>query len=268
VLLGAGKRLNARDIGLAAAMNLPWLPVRRCPRVAILATGDEIANPGDPLGPDDIISSNSHALGALVRAAGGTPINLGIARDNADSLQRLADGARGADVLVTSGGASVGDHDLIRTVLGDPDSGGATLALDFWRIAMRPGKPLIFGRLGDVPLLGLPGNPVSAVVCATLFLRPAMRRMLGQAAVSPPLRRARLAADLPANDRRQDYLRASLAIAGDGRLEATAFTRQDSSMLALLQRADGLIVRAPHAPPLAAGGTVDVLVFEEDRHQG
>ncbi len=263
-LLNAGTRLSARDVGLAAAMNLPWLPVRRRPRIAILATGDEIANPGDPLGPDDIVSSNSHALGALVRACGGEPVNLGIARDDADSLRRLAAGARGADALVTSGGASVGDHDLIRDVLGAGDGGGAALEIDFWRIAMRPGKPLIFGRLGDVPLLGLPGNPVSAVVCATLFLRPAMARMLGLAETAPPLVTARLGADLPANDRRQDYLRARLSRADDGTLEATAFERQDSSMLALLQQADGLIVRAPHAPPLAAGEAVAVLSFGGD----
>ncbi|MEX2643107.1 MAG: gephyrin-like molybdotransferase Glp, partial [Acetobacterales bacterium] len=256
VLLEAGRVLTARDIGLAAAMNLPWLPVRRKPRVALLATGDEIVNPGEPLGPDDIVSSNSHGLSALVQACGGEPVNLGIARDDADSLRRLAAGARGADILVTSGGASVGDHDLIRSVLGDAD-----LEVDFWRIAMRPGKPLIFGHFGDVPLLGLPGNPVSAMVCSLLFLRPALRRMRGLPDAGAPTLRARLAAGLRANDRRQDYLRARLATGADGAREVTAFEKQDSSMMRLLQRSDCLIVRPPHAPALDAGNWVEVLQF-------
>src|ERR1700674_2992589 len=173
--LAAGKRLNARDIGLAAAMNHPWLQVRRRPRVAILASGDEIVMPGEAVGPQQIIGSNGLALGAFIRAAGAEPIDLGIAPDNREALQRLASGATGADLLVTTGGASVGDHDLVRAALGEQG-----MAIDFWKIAMRPGKPLIFGHIGATKFLGLPGNPVSSLVCAAVFLRPALKLMLGE----------------------------------------------------------------------------------------
>ena len=174
-LLGAGRSLTARDVGLAAAMNVPWLKVHRKPRVAILPTGDEVVMPGDPVGPNQIVSSNGLALASFVAALGGVPIDLGIAPDSEDTLKVMAAGARGADILVTTGGASVGDHDLIKDVLGD-----IGLELDFWKIAMRPGKPLIFGTLNEVPILGLPGNPVSSMVCAIVFLGPALRRMQGQ----------------------------------------------------------------------------------------
>ncbi|MEE3627262.1 molybdopterin molybdotransferase MoeA [Nitrospirillum sp. BR 11752] len=179
--LRAGRRLTVRDVALAAAMNHPFLTVRRRPRVAILATGDEVVMPGEPLGPGQIVSSNGLALAALVRRQGGIPVNLGIAPDDADTLGILARGAAGCDLLVTTGGASVGEHDLIRTVLG-----AQGLELDFWKIAMRPGKPLMFGRLGATPLLGLPGNPVSSLVCATLFLVPALRRLQGLDPAEPP----------------------------------------------------------------------------------
>jgi len=147
VLLSAGTLLTARDVGLLAGMNVPWLNVRRRPRIAFCATGDEVVMPGDPVGPTQIVSSNSIALAAYVRAFGGEPVNLGIARDNEDSLGRALDGARGADMLVTIGGASVGDYDLVQKVLGDQG-----LDLGFYKIAMRPGKPLIFGHLGDIPV--------------------------------------------------------------------------------------------------------------------
>ncbi|MBM3573207.1 MAG: molybdopterin molybdotransferase MoeA, partial [Alphaproteobacteria bacterium] len=172
--LKSGRVLTVRDVGLAAAMNRPWLSVRRRPRVAILATGDEIVRPGDPIGPAQIVSSNGFALAAFVLACGGTPIDLGIARDSLDSLKEAAAGARGADLLLTTGGASVGEHDLVQQALGQKG-----LTLDFWRIAMRPGKPLMFGRFGATPMLGLPGNPVSTIVCALLFLRPALEKLLG-----------------------------------------------------------------------------------------
>ncbi|MEA1650699.1 gephyrin-like molybdotransferase Glp [Nitrospirillum sp. BR 11164] len=256
--LKAGRRLTVRDVALAAAMNHPFLTVHRRPRVAILATGDEVVMPGEPLGPGQIVSSNGLALAALVRRHGGTPVNLGIAPDDADTLATLARGAAGCDLLVTTGGASVGEYDLVRDALG-----GQGLDLDFWKIAMRPGKPLMFGRLGATPLLGLPGNPVSSLVCATLFLVPALRRMQGLAPAELPRARAVLASALPANDRRQDYLRATL-VAGDGALPAVApFTQQDSSMLSRLAAADCLIIRPPHAPAAEAGTVVDIVPLDE-----
>jgi molybdopterin molybdotransferase len=252
--LAAGRRLTARDVGLAAAMNRPWLKVRRKPRVAILATGDEVVMPGEPLGPSQIASSNSLALGAFVTACGGEPVQLGIAPDDREVLGSMAAGALGMDLLLTTGGASVGDHDLIQEVLG-----AQGFSLDFWKIAMRPGKPLIFGRIGPTPVLGLPGNPVSGIVCATLFLRPALAAMLGETALPEPHETARLAADLPHNDERQDYLRATLSRDDQGRPLVRAFDRQDSSMLATLAHADCLIVRAPRAPAAKAGDTVEIV---------
>ncbi|MFQ5785287.1 MAG: gephyrin-like molybdotransferase Glp [Alphaproteobacteria bacterium] len=254
--LRAGRRLDARAVGLAAAMNVPWLAVRRQPRVALLATGDEIVRPGDPLGSHQIVSSNTLALAALVRRAGGEPLDLGVARDNAESLRRMAAGAAGADILVTTGGASVGEHDLVRRVLGEEG-----LDIDFWRVAMRPGKPLMFGRIRGVPLLGLPGNPVSSLVCGMLFLRPAIDVMLGVETRESEGETARLGCDLGANDERQDYLRARLERAGDGDLVATPFPKQDSSMLSTLVHADCLVVRPPHAPPAKAGDRVEIARF-------
>jgi molybdopterin molybdotransferase len=250
----AGERLGARQIGLIAAMNVPWVMVTRRPRIAILGTGDEIVNPGDPLGPNQIISSNSLALAAIAREAGAEALNLGIATDNEASLRGMIAGARQADLLVVSGGMSVGEHDLVRHVLGDDG-----LALDFWKIAMRPGKPLTFGRLGDTPMLGLPGNPVSTLVCGHLFLRPAIGRMLGLAREDDGEDRAQLGSDLKANDEREDYLRARLERDAQGNWIATPFGAQDSSMLATLARADCLVVRAPHAPASPAGETVRIV---------
>ena len=254
--LAAGRRVTARDVGLAAAMNVPWLAVRRRPRVALLATGDEIVRPGDPIGPNQIVSSNTLALSALVKEAGGDATDLGIARDNEDSLRRMAAGAERADVLVTSGGASVGDHDLVQEVLGKEG-----LELDFWRIAMRPGKPLLFGRIRGTPLIGVPGNPVSSLVCGLLFLKPAIDVMLGLATTETPAETALLGRDLGANDQRQDYLRARLERRDDGELVATPFDKQDSSMLSSLVAAGCLVVRAPHAPPARAGQRVEIVRF-------
>jgi len=250
----AGDLITVRKLGLAAAMNRPWLRVTRRPRVAILATGDEIVMPGDPVGPSQIVSSNGLALAAFVRAWGGEPIQLGIAPDRTEALQAMASGARGADLLVTTGGASVGEHDLVRSALG-----ATGLDLDFWQIAMRPGKPLLFGRIDATPLLGLPGNPVSSLVCSLIFLRPALLRMLGMRDLSEHRLPAIAGCDLPANDTRQDYLRASLSRGANRELIATPFAKQDSSMLSLLARADALVIRPPDAPALRAGDGVEIL---------
>lgn len=256
--LPAGRILGPRDVGLAAAMNVPWLAVRRRPRVALLATGDEIVRPGEPIGPNQIVSSNALALAALVRASGGEPVDLGIARDDRASLQAIAEGARGVELLVTLGGASVGEHDLVRAALGERG-----LALDFWQIAMRPGKPLMFGRIGETAMLGLPGNPVSSLVCGLLFVRPAIRRLLRVEPATPPRERAILGRDLPENDRREDYLRSTLARRADGVLVATPFEKQDSSMLSTLARSDCLVVRPPHAPPARVGETVEFIALSD-----
>lgn len=255
-LLSSGTVLTARDIGLAAAMNVPWLSVRRQPRIAYTATGDEVVMPGEPLGPDQIISSNSVAMDAYIRVLGGKPVNLGIARDNEVSLRQALDGAKGADLLVTIGGASVGDYDLVRKVL---DEEG--MDFGFYKVAMRPGKPLLFGRLGGVPVLGLPGNPVSAGVTSIIFLKPMIERMLGIPAPDVPPPAAILGANLDANDHRQDYLRARLSHDPDGNLVATPFARQDSAMLTRLAEAGCLIVRVPGAPPANKGDRVEILLL-------
>jgi molybdopterin molybdotransferase len=254
VLLQKGRLLTARDIGIAASMNAPWLPVTRRPRIAILATGDEVVMPGDPVGPHQIISSNGLSLAAFVTACGGDPIHLGIAPDDRAALQAMAQGAVGADLLVTSGGASVGDHDLVQAALGE-----AGMKMDFWKIAMRPGKPLMFGNIGATRVLGVPGNPVSSLVCATMFLRPAIDAMLGRIAAPEPQPTALLGRDLPQNDSREDYLRSRLSHDSQGRLVATPFEKQDSSMLSFLSKADCLVVRAPRAPAIMAGALVAIV---------
>ena len=254
VLLRPGQRLGARDIGLAAAANHPWLTVHRRPRVAILATGDEISMPGEPVRAGGIVSSNSHSLAALVTASGGDPLLLPVAGDDAAAIGRAAHAAAGADLLVTTGGASVGDHDLIQAGLT-----AEGFVLDFWKIAMRPGKPMIFGALGTTPVLGLPGNPVSALVCAMLFLRPALARLAGMEAAAPPVEPAVLGAAVRANDHRADHLRATLSRNDSGALVATPFARQDSALLRMLAEAGALVLRAPHAPALEAGALVPVI---------
>ncbi len=253
-VLSAGRRLGARDVGLAAAANHPWVAVHRRPRIGVLATGDEIAMPGEPIPPGGIVSSNSHALAALIRAAGGQAVVLPVVRDDRAAIAAVADAARGTDMLVTTGGASVGDHDLV--VEGLTSRG---LEVDFWKIAMRPGKPLMFGRLGPVPVLGLPGNPVSALVCAILFLVPALAALSGLPPEPPPTSTALLGAPVAANDARADHLRAALARDGAGRLVATPVPVQDSAMLRRLAQADALILRPPHAPALPAGAEVSAI---------
>jgi molybdopterin molybdotransferase len=255
VLAPAGHRLTARDLSLIAAGDVPEVIVRRKPRVAVAATGDELAPPGAPHPPGGIVASSGYALGAMIEAWGGEPVDLGIFPDTSEAVASIADKAAGADLIVTLGGASVGDHDLIQKALGPKG-----FALDFWKVAMRPGKPLIFGKLGDTPLLGLPGNPVSTLVCAQLFLKPAIAAMLGTATRND-LVSARLATELKANDQRQDYIRARINLE-DGEPVAAPFAVQDSSMLSVIARADGLIVRPPHAPAAKAGDRVSVLMLE------
>lgn len=253
VLLRAGRVLSPAAIGLLAAMNTPWVDVRRKPRIALLATGDELVRPGEAIGANQIVSSNSVALKALVEQHGAIGIDLGIARDDEASLKALAEGARGSDILVTIGGASVGEHDLVKRVLGD-----VGLEIDFWKIALRPGKPLIFGRMNDALMLGLPGNPVSAMVCALLFLIPMIRSMQGIAPAELPRVTAILGCDLPANGDRRDFMRAALDRTTEG-LVATPFRKQDSSMISLFANAGALVIRPPHASPARTGETVEIL---------
>jgi molybdopterin molybdotransferase len=255
VLVELGRRLTARDLSLIAAGDIAQVRVRRKPRVAFVATGDELSRPGEPRKPGGIVASSGYGLAAMIRDWGGEPDDLGILPDSADAIAALPDLARDADLIVTLGGASVGDHDLVQRALGPKG-----FVLDFWKIAMRPGKPLIFGRLGQTPLLGLPGNPVSSLVCALLFLKPAIAAMLGTQ-TAPDILSARLARDLPANDARQDYLRARLEIR-DGERWADPFAVQDSSMLSILAAAGALVVRPPHAPQAKAGGYAPILILQ------
>jgi molybdopterin molybdotransferase len=255
-MLSAGTVMGPRQIALAAAMNVPWLSVRRRPRVAVLSTGDEIAMPGEPMGPAQLASSNGPGLAALISVLGGEPVQLGIAKDSRDSLSAMVTAASGCDLLVTSGGASVGDYDLVQDVLAEHG-----LKLDFWKIAMRPGKPLMFGALKHVPVLGLPGNPVSAMVCAYVFLAPMLRALQGLSGGLPVVP-AVLGADVRANDARQEYMRAQLR-RDDGRLVAMPHTNQDSAVVSGLAAADGFIIRPPHAPEARAGEAVLVMPLPE-----
>jgi molybdopterin molybdotransferase len=251
--LDRGRCLTARDIGFAAAMNWPWLTVVRRPRIAVLSTGDELVNPGEQAAAGQIMASNGFAIAALLRASGAYVINLGNAPDDEDRLAAMIETARGSDLLVTIGGASVGDHDLVQRVLKQKG-----VALDFWKIAMRPGKPVMFGQLGDLRVIGLPGNPTSALVTSVLFVRPAIARMLGQDAAEIH-DKALAGRDLAANDLRQDYLRATLHRDDLGQEIATPFNLQDSSMISLLAKADALVIRPPHAAPVRAGDPVDII---------
>ncbi len=255
ILLRRGKRISARDIALLAAGDLPNIAVTRKPRVALVATGDELSRPGEPRKEGGIVASSSYALQAMVRQWGGEPLDIGILPDRPEAFAFLPEATKGADLIVTTGGASVGDHDLVQSAL-KPHG----FQLDFWKIAMRPGKPLIFGRLWETPFVGLPGNPVSAMVCSILFIGPAIAAMLGMD-YRAPITKARLAAPLRANGKRQDYIRARL-VRSDGILTAGPFALQDSSMQRVFSQADGLIVRAIDAPAAQAGDDVDVLLLE------
>ncbi len=252
-----GRPLSPRDVALAAAMNVPWLKVYRKPRISLLATGDELVLPGEAIGPNQIVSSNSTGLAALIAQNGGMPVDLGIAKDDADFLKTMVAGALGSDLLITIGGASVGERDLVRSVLGEEG-----LTIDFWKIAMRPGKPLIFGQIGNTPMIGLPGNPVSAMICAVVFVIPALMKLAGRTMNRRPLTTAKLGRDLPQNDRRQEYLRASLELDNQGQLVAMPFDRQDSSVLSGFTRADCLVIRKPFAAAARAGETTAILPLE------
>lgn len=257
VLLNAGRKILARDLSLAASMNVTQFSVRRKPVVAILATGDELVMPGDELSPGQIISSNSFGLAAMIEGAGGQPERIGIARDTEESLAEHFARAKGADILLTIGGASVGDHDLVQPAL---EAAGMTL--DFWRIAMRPGKPLMFGQLGEQRVLGLPGNPVSAMVCSRIFLIPMLEKMLGIVGPSTAQKTAILGADVEENGPRQHYMRATLEIGQDGALVVTPVRSQDSSLLSPLSQADCLIVRTADASAVGMGEMVPILPLD------
>lgn len=257
VLLTAGTRLGARALILAAAMNHAELPVRRKPRVAILSTGDEIVPPGSMPGPDEIVASVSYGIAALVESLGGVPVDLGIAPDEARALADAITRGADADILVTIGGASVGDRDLVAGALAD-----AGLELDFAKVAMRPGKPLFAGRLGQARVLGLPGNPVSGMVCGLVFLRPMLRALMGE---SPKdfLQEAILAAPLAKRGPRQAYHRAVSAFADDGTRTVRPLPSQDSSLMGALARADCLIVQPASSPAVPEGGKVSILPFPD-----
>lgn len=255
-LIEAGTQLGAREIGLSASMNHAELPLRRRPRIALLPTGDELVVPGTKPRADQIVSSNNYALAAMVSRYGGEPVDLGIVPDDHDALAEAIARGMECDILVTLGGASVGDHDLVQDALSK-----AGMKLTFYRIAMRPGKPLMYGKLKKTRVLGLPGNPVSAIVCARLFLKPLIDALLGLDTSDPPLA-GRLGSDVPANDERQDYLRARLAEGVDGSMIALPFAKQDSSMLRRLMESDCLVIRAPNAPKAFKGQSVELLKLD------
>ena len=253
-LLAAGRPLTTRDVALAAAMNHPWLSVHRKPRVAILSTGDELVMPGEPVGRNQIVSSSGIAVAALVRGWGAEPTLFDIARDDAKLIEDCIAAGAQHDLLITLGGASVGDHDLVQGALK-----AQGFDMDFWKIAMRPGKPLMFAARDRARVLGLPGNPVSTMVCALLFLKPALERMLGQPGDLVGTQPARLAVDVKANDQREDYVRSRLLRSADGALTVDPHPVQDSSMLSVLAASDGFLVRPAHDPARKAGDVVRVV---------
>lgn len=254
----APRRLGVADLTLIAAMGAGRVTVTLRPAVALIPTGDELVPPGDPAGPDQIYASNHFGLKAMIEAAGGDALLLPIARDTPEHLGAVLDLVTvgdGADLIVTLGGASVGDLDLVR---GTAIARG--LDLSFHRIAMRPGKPLLAGRVGRTPMIGLPGNPVSALVCAHLFLRPAIATMLGLAGDPPARETASLAMSLPANGPRAHYMRARVTAEGED-WRCTPFSRQDSSLVSILAEANALLVRPPQDPARAEGDAVEFIWF-------
>ncbi len=262
MLLRAGETLDARRLALAAASGHGHLAVRRRPRVAILATGDELVAPGTVAAWDQIIASNALALSVLVESAGGMAIDLGIAGDSLPALEAGICRARDlrADLLVTLGGASVGDHDLVQSALLREG-----LDLAFWRIALRPGKPLMHGHLGRMSVVGLPGNPVSAIVCGILFVVPAIRAMLGDpGAGADRSEPATLGRAVAANDGRADYMRARLDLASDRVPIAHPEERQDSSMLSVLGHSEALLIREPHAKAAKSGDPCRIIRLDRN----
>jgi len=256
VLLKRGTRLGDRDLSLAASMNHPTLPVHRKPKVAIFATGDELMMPGTQTAPGQIIYSNAYAIRALVRNSGAEAIDLGIARDTMDDTRaaiRRAE-ALGADILLTTGGASVGEHDLVK-----PSLEAEGIDIKFWKIALRPGKPMMHGRKGTMRVIGLPGNPSSSYVCAFLFVVPLIRALLGRTHIEHCVKPAILGHDLPANDHRQEYLRARIVTNENGVAVATAVSHQDSSLVGNLSAANVLLIRRPHAPAAQTGARCEII---------
>ncbi|CAA6603255.1 Molybdopterin biosynthesis protein MoeA [Rhodospirillaceae bacterium LM-1] len=256
-LLSPGRRLSSRDIALLAAMNLPWIAVNRRPRVAVLSTGDELALPGEPIPEGGLPNSNSLMLMACIQEWGGEAFDLGIARDDFDSLVAKAKSATGCDLLITTGGVSVGAYDKVKDALA-----ALGFSAGFHKIAMKPGKPLMFGHMGNLPVLGLPGNPVSAYVSAVLFLKPMLRRMQGLSPALPLPVPAMLAAPLPPGGGRQEYLRAHIETAQDGTLAVHPCPAQDSAMLSELSSANALILRPIKAAAAKAGDHVPVLPLD------
>jgi molybdopterin molybdotransferase len=254
-LLAKGHRLTARDLQLVAGMNHPLVPVHRRPKIAMFATGDELVAPGVEPGPGQIVYSNGFALAALAREEGAEVVDLGVVGDKLPETIAAVRKARefGVDILVTTGGASVGEYDLVQKAFA-----AEGMALSFWKVAMRPGRPLMHGRLGDMAVLGLPGNPVSSYVCAFLFVVPLIRRLCGRTDLVAPTESALLGCDLAANDERADYLRAKLSNGTDG-VVATPFSTQDSSMMAPLAQADCLLLRDPHAPAAKTGEPCSII---------
>ena len=260
--LATDKQLTARDIGLLAAMNVPQVDVRRKPVVAILATGDEIKTPGSALKPGEIVGSSGPALAAMLESWGCEVRDMGIAADNHEALAAGLKAALGADLLLTTGGVSVGTHDLVRDALAG-FAAGADGKLDFWRIAMRPGKPLMLGRLGDLPVIGLPGNPVSSIVCALLFAWPAIRKLRALTDITLPTRPARLLKPLAANGQREHYMRAMFERDKDGQIHVKVFESQDSARMSTLAHADGLLIRPINDPAQDIGAQVTILDFAD-----
>ncbi len=245
----APRRLSAQDVALLAAMNIPDVPVTRKPEVALISTGDELVLPGESPGPDQIIASNTFGLKAMLDQLGAHPRILPIARDTVGALQAAFDLAQGADLVITIGGASVGDHDLVGDV-----AAGLGMEQSFYKVAMRPGKPLMAGRMGQAAMIGLPGNPVSAMVCGYVFVAPVIAKMLGQGDTRATPGNAILADGIGPNGPREHYMR---AVVEDGRV--TAFDRQDSSLLTVLAQANALLVRPPNDPAKPAGATVKII---------
>jgi len=256
-VLTTGHRLSARDILLIAATGHASVACTRRPRVAILATGDELVEPGQTPRADQIVSSNPYGLAAMLTAFGAEAILLGIARDTLDSLAEKLAAAADADIIITIGGASVGDHDLVVPALK-----AAGMTLDFWKIAMRPGKPMIFGHRDQQVILGVPGNPVSSMICARVFAVPLVMAMLGLPADAASAVAAPLASPLEANGPRTHYMRARRTSAGESAEGVRPIQSQDSSLIAPLAAADCLIVRPAHAPALPAGAKVDTLPLD------
>lgn len=255
-LVKARQKLSPRDIGLLAAGNAAQVLVRRKPRIVLFTTGNELVLPGQRPRKDQIVSSNSHALAAMAQQFGAEVVNLGIVKDSLKATVAAVRKGLGADILLTTGGASVGDHDYVQAAFK-----ACGVKIDFWKIALRPGKPFMYGRKGLTHVMGLPGNPVSALVTARIFLKPLMDVFAGLP-VQETGHTAMLSGDLPANDNRQDYMRATVVVEADGRRVVTPFGLQDSSMQRTLQSSQALIIREPFAPAVASGSLVSIMLLD------